>query len=332
MFDNLTLSWKTFGVIAAIFFILLAFRNKRQATGDKTVVLERPSLAGLRGRALMAHAVLSTISGVLGFSVVAAIFCILLAIPLMLMGAKVELPEHVKEWPPASWLRSRMFSWIRRRRLWINCDKKEAIAEKLLGKKPEIVDPTDERLNAEWGGEPDPNPSQETILAELAVHSTRCRSSGGWRHSTWHSKSPAAASRVPRRHAGVLPETRYSAGSVGEGQLCSFLHTSKGRCCFHSGPMSMKTGHCTTRIRGRDLRRFSSPKPGDIGGGADGLQAASARTPPRRSRWGGKDRKARARLRATRSRRVAGPAILCRSSQPVAEDVRLGGETERGEN
>lgn len=153
MTDGYSLYWKSAGVIAAIYFVISACRRKKVATDGKTVI-HRSSLAGRAGGALMAHAVLSTVSGVLGFNVVMAFFSIVCAVPLLLMGAEVHLPEFVKAWPRS----------IVARVKGTFIDAKEGIKAKISDGKEAL--PVDEHIEPEevspdsdeyWGGPPDPN-------------------------------------------------------------------------------------------------------------------------------------------------------------------------------
>src|SRR5262249_51733488 len=86
----------------------------------------------------------------------------LLAIPLWLMGARVDLPESVKAWP-RSLVAGAKETFI---------DKKEAVAEKLRDAKAAIVRKVTGRKDAPadsdefWGGPRDPDASDETIRNE----------------------------------------------------------------------------------------------------------------------------------------------------------------------
>ena len=167
MLSEFASSWKLIGVAAAIYFVLSAFRRKRQATGNKTVVLERSSLAGRAGGALMAQAVLSVISDVLGFPVVAAFFSIICAIPLMIMGGEVHLPEFVKAWPRSIVTKFKgTFIDVKDTIKEKIHDGKDAVVGKITGKdgEPEEsiaeVSPDSDEY---WGGPPIPHVSPEEM-------------------------------------------------------------------------------------------------------------------------------------------------------------------------
>lgn len=157
MISDLSLSWKSVGVIAALFCIVSRIFNRR-ATGEPV----KQSFTGRVGGHLMAHAVISTITGILGFNIIMALLSIVLAIPLMLIGAKVELPESVKAWPRGllSTVKSSFIDKKDEIKEKIH-DAKNAVLRKVTGKKDAPMD-SDEF----WGGAPDPNATEETIRNE----------------------------------------------------------------------------------------------------------------------------------------------------------------------
>ena len=157
MSDAMNFSWQMIAVAAAVFLVIRrVFRRRREASTPA----QRPSLSGRVGSHLIAQAVISAVSGVLGFNVILACFTIALAIPLMLIGAKVELPDFVKAWPRSVAARVRgAFS-----------DAKESAAPKDDGGELAQADGEEgEDADAFWGGPRDPSPSLETQQDEFVA-------------------------------------------------------------------------------------------------------------------------------------------------------------------
>jgi hypothetical protein len=177
MLDNLSLSWKTIGCIAAAFFVFSAFRRKRRATGDKTVVLERSSLAGRAGGAIMAHAVLSVVSGIVGFNIIYTLLSIICSLVLMAGGNKVELAESVKAWPRSVVTRIREAFIDKKEAITEKIhDAKEAVVNKVTGKKDEPEQPEgdpDPYSDEFWGGPPNPNATKEMREEEQLAFDAR---------------------------------------------------------------------------------------------------------------------------------------------------------------
>ena len=168
MIDNLNISWKMVGCAAAVFFIISAVvgRSRRQPTSSERVTVHA-SFTGRIGSHLVAHAIISTITGLLGFNVLLALFSIVLAIPLMIMGVEVHFPDWIKAFPRSVATKLKdVFS-----------DKKAAIKDKLHDAKDAVVrkvtgkgDVPDDSEDSDvdfasdefWGGAPDPLATKET--------------------------------------------------------------------------------------------------------------------------------------------------------------------------
>lgn len=113
-----------------IMFCIGKHASKHKVSSDKTLILQKQSLTGRIGAAISAHVMLSVVSGILGYNVIIAVLCIVLSLPLMLFGAKVELPEHVKEWPRS--VLARVKETL--------VDVKDDIKEKVHDKKEAVMD------------------------------------------------------------------------------------------------------------------------------------------------------------------------------------------------
>ena len=115
---------------------------------------------------------LSALNGILGYNVLISLFCMILSLPLMLFGAKVHLPEHVKSWPR---------SVVQRVKEGI-IDKKRAIADKIHDAKDvlagrftgdddddeeDFVDDVPMSSDGFWGGPSDPAAPRELLRDEI---------------------------------------------------------------------------------------------------------------------------------------------------------------------
>ncbi|MHC5538720.1 hypothetical protein ACYOEI_10900, partial [Singulisphaera rosea] len=66
-------------------------------TAESVPAPHRPLTFGQRVRShMVAHVIISLISGALGFNILIAAGTIVLSIPLWIMGARVEFPDHVR--------------------------------------------------------------------------------------------------------------------------------------------------------------------------------------------------------------------------------------------
>ena len=168
MLDTLSFGWRFFGCIAAFWLVTRAIRNRRKGAEPSAT----PTLPGRIGGHLAAQAVISTVSGLLGFNILVALMCILLAIPLWIAGAKVELPHYVKAWPRS--LMSRVGESFSEKKEEITNkidDVKDSVGEKAAGisrvlhisrvstsqeaKRKKGHDVSSDEF---WGGPPDPDP------------------------------------------------------------------------------------------------------------------------------------------------------------------------------
>ena len=175
------LTWRTlfsgFGwqvlVAALIFYCIGRAIGERKHRGEgKTLVVQKPSWTGRIGAVLGGHVLLSLVNGIVGYNVLISIFCMVLSLPLMIFGAKVHLPEHVKAWPRSVVARVKE-SLI---------EKERAVADKLRGTKDAVVgriagrdDDDEEEFNEGvpmssdefWGGPTDSSSTPETWRHEL---------------------------------------------------------------------------------------------------------------------------------------------------------------------
>jgi len=150
--EFMNVSWQMIAVGAAVYLVVRRVFRPRRETAPVT---QGPSLSGRIGGHLIAHAVMSVVSGLLGFNVVIAIVTILLAIPLMLIGAKVELPDFVKAWPRS----------VASRFTGAFAEEEEVMEDAAVETEEEEVAPID--FDKFWGGAPESEVDDETITKEL---------------------------------------------------------------------------------------------------------------------------------------------------------------------
>ena len=174
MIENLHISWKMIGLIFAVLCMISAVtrRLRRQPEAAGTVVVAHPSLSGRIGGHLISHAIISTITGILGFNVILALLFIVCAIPIWMAGGEVHLPKFTVSW---------MNSFVAKVKETF-ADKKDAIADKLhrgkeaLGRKFHGDDDDEEEFVSDvpldsdefWGG-----PWIDSASAEMCFEERR---------------------------------------------------------------------------------------------------------------------------------------------------------------
>ena len=159
----------------------------------------------------MAHAVLSVISGVVGFNVIYALLSIICSIIIMGGGGKVELAESVKAWPRSIVARIKgTFIDAKDGIKGKLHDGKEAVVKRFKGEEgaPEDSDASEVSPDSDefWGGAPNPNSTPE-MRGKKSWHSMRGhlrrRSPYSRPQSQLKQRSPRLFQTFMRRSSGT---------------------------------------------------------------------------------------------------------------------------------